>query len=166
MNLVCCLPFALFYNSSDSIVNHLIYKIGKHTMKSEVDLLKLCGVLGYEAIQKMFDSHMVSREQLEHVSYMWKQANKETYKIIVKSFNDGNNEFEEVVYINPNDMSDIIYQHTQSDEITLEQVLSSKDKFIADKMLSALNTVLDLRLKFGMECTKIKCAILILKNNT
>ena len=33
MNLVCCLPFALFYNSSDSIVNYLIYKIGSIKMK-------------------------------------------------------------------------------------------------------------------------------------
>ena len=135
-------------------------------MKSEVDLLKLCGVLGYEAIQKMFDSHMVSREQLEHVSYMWKQANKETYKIVIKSFNDGNNEFEEIVYINPEDMSDVVYQHTQGGELTLEEVLASKDKFTADKMLAALSTVLNLRLKFNMECTKIKCSILVLKNNT
>ena len=109
---------------------------------------------------------MINREQLEHVSYMWKQANKETYKIVVKSFNDGNNEFEEIVYINPNDMLDVVYQHTQGGESTLEQVLLSKDKFIVDKMLSALNTVLNLRLKFDMECTKIKCAILVLKNNT
>ena len=62
-------------------------------MKTEIDLLSLCGTLGFEAIQKMFDAHMIKRDQLEHVSYMWKQANKETYKIIVKSFNDGNNEF-------------------------------------------------------------------------
>ena len=68
-------------------------------MKSEIDLLKLCGVLGYEAIQKIFDNHMINREQLDNVSYMWKQANKDKYKIIVKSFNDGNNEFEEIVYI-------------------------------------------------------------------
>ena len=135
-------------------------------MKVEIDLIKLCGVLGYESIQKMYDSHMINREQLEHVSYMWKQANKETYKIVVKSFNDGNNEFEEVVYFNPNDMLDIVYQHTQGGESTLEQVLLRKDKFIVDKMLSALNTVLDLRLKFNMECTKIKCSILVLKNNT
>lgn len=135
-------------------------------MKTEIDLIKLCGVLGYEAIEKMYDSHMINRDQLEHVSYMWKQVNKETYKIIVKSFNDGNNEFEEVVYINPDDMLDVVYQHTQGGESTLEQVLLSKDKFIADKMLSALKTVLDLRLKFGMECAKIKCAVLILKNNT
>ena len=134
-------------------------------MKTEIDLLKLCGVLGYEAIQTMFDNYMINREQLEHVSYMWKQANKATYKIIVKSFNDGNNEFEEIIYINPNDMLDIVYQHTQGGESTLEQVLLSKDKFKADKMLSALNTVLDLRLKFNMECTCIKCAILLLENN-
>ena len=134
-------------------------------MKSEVDLIKLCGVLGYESIQKMYDSHMINREQLEHVSYMWKQANKETYKIIIKSFNDGNNEFEEIVYVNPNDMLGVVYQHTQGGESTLEQVLLSKDKFMADKMLSALNTVLNLRLKFDMECTKIKCSILVLKNN-
>ena len=134
-------------------------------MKAEIDLIKLCGVLGYESIQKMYDSHMIDREQLEHVSYMWKQANKETYKIVVKSFNDGNNEFEEIVYINPNDMLNVVYQHTQGGESTLEQVLLSKDKFIVDKMLSALNTVLNLRLKFDMECTKIKCAILVLKNN-
>lgn len=134
-------------------------------MKPEIDLLKLCGVLGYEAIQKMFDSNMINREQLNHVSYMWKQVNKETYKIVVKSFNDGNNEFEEVVYINPNDMLDIIYQHTQGGESTIEQVLLSKDKFMTDKMLSALNTVLNLRLQFNMECTNIKCAILVLKNN-
>lgn len=134
-------------------------------MKSEVDLLKSCGVLGYESIQKMYDSHMINREQLEHVSYMWKQANKETYKIVVKSFNDGNNEFEEIVYINPNDMLGVVYQHTQGGECTLEQVLENQDKFIVDKMLSALNTVLGLRLKFNMECTKIKCSILVLKNN-
>ena len=135
-------------------------------MKAEIDLIKLCGVLGYESIQKMYDSHMINREQLEHVSYMWKQANKETYKIVVKSFNDGNNEFEEIVYINPNDMLDVVYQHTQGGESTLKEVLLSKDKFIVNKMLSALNTVLNLRLKFDMECTKIKCAILVLKNNT
>ena len=134
-------------------------------MNTEIDLLKLCGVLGFEAIQTMFDNHMINREQLEHVAYMFKQVNKETYKIIVKSFNDGNNEFEEIVYINPNDMLDVVYQHTQGGESTLEQVLLSKDKFIVDKMLSALNTVLNLRLKFDMECTKIKCAILVLKNN-
>lgn len=134
-------------------------------MKTEIDLLNLCGTLGFEAIQKMFDAHMINREQLEHVSYMWKQANKETYKIIVKSFNDGNNEFEEIVYINPNYMLDITYQHTQGGEHTIEQVLQSKDKFIANKMLSALNTVLDLRLKFNMDCLNIKGAILVLKNN-
>lgn len=134
-------------------------------MKTEVDLLSLCGTLGYEAIQKMFDSHMINRDQLNHVSYMWKQANKETYKIIVKSFNDGNNEFEEIVYINPNNMLDIVYQHTQGGEMTIEQVLKSEDKFISDKMLSALNTVLNLRLQFNMNCTQIKCAILILNNN-
>lgn len=134
-------------------------------MKSETDLLKLCGVLGYESIQKMYDSHMINRDQLEYVSYMWKQVNKKTYKIIVKSFNDGNNEFEEIVYINPNDMLDVVYQHTQGGESTLEQVLSIKDKFIANKMLSALNTVKNLREAFGMECTKIKCSILVLKNN-
>lgn len=135
-------------------------------MKSEVDLLKLCGVLGYGAIQSMFDSNMINREQLEHVSYMWKQVNKETYKIIVKSFNDGNNEYEEIVYINPNDTLDVVYQHTQGGECTLKHVLANQDDFIVGKMLSALNTVLNLRLKFGMECTKIKCAILILKNIT
>ena len=134
-------------------------------MKSEIDLIKLCGALGYESIQKMFDSNMINREQLEYVSYMWKQANKETYKIIVKSFNDGNNEFEEIVYINPEDVLDVVYQHTQGGECTLKQLLVNQDAFIVGKMLSALNTVLNLRLKFGMECTKIKCAILILKNN-
>ena len=131
-------------------------------MKTEIDLLKLCGVLGYEAIQKMFDSHMINREQFEHVSYMWKQANKDKYKIIVKSFNDGNNEFEEIVYINPNDMLDVVYQHTQGDTLTIEQVFVSKDKFIADKMLSALKTVLKLRSQFNMHNTDIKCAYLML----
>ena len=134
-------------------------------MKTEIDLLKLCGLFGYESIQKMYDSNMINREQLEHVSYMWKQVNKKTYKIVVKSFNDGNNEFEEIVYINPEDVLDVVYQHTQGGECTLKQVLLSEDKFIVDKMLSALNTVLNLRLKFDMECTKIKCSILILKNN-
>lgn len=134
-------------------------------MKTEINLLSLCGTLGFEAIQKMFDSHMINREQLNHVSYMWKQANKETYKIIVRSFNDGNNEFEEIVYINPNDMLDIVYQHTQGGENTIEQVLQSKDKFIADKMLSALNTVRDLRLQFNMNCLNVKGAILVLNNN-
>lgn len=134
-------------------------------MKTEFDLLKLCSVLGFEAIQKMFDSHMINREQLEHVSYMWKQANKATYKIIVKSFNDGNNEFEEIVYINPNDVLDVSYQHTQGGTVTIEQVLVSKNKFIADKMLSALNTVLKLRSQFNMHNTDIKCAILILTNH-
>lgn len=134
-------------------------------MKTEIDLLNLCGLFGFEAIQKMFDSNMINRDQLNHVSYMYKQVNKETYKIIVKSFNDGNNEFEEVVYINPNDMLDITYQHTQGGESTIEQVIKCKDSFIAEKMLSALNTVLNLRLSFGMNCTDIKCAIMILKNN-
>lgn len=134
-------------------------------MKTEIDLLNLCGALGFEAIQKMFDTHMINREQLNNVSYMWTQANKETYKIIVKSFNDGNNEFEEIVYINPNNMLDIIYQHTQGGETTIEQVLQSKDKFIADKMLSALNTVLNLRLSFNMDCLNVKGAILVLNNN-
>ena len=129
-------------------------------MKTEIDLLNLCGALGFEAIQKMFNANMINREQLNNVSYMWRQANKETYKIIVKSFNDGNNEFEEIVYINPNNMLDIIYQHTQCNDVTIEQVLQSKDKFIADKMLSALNTVLNLRLQFNMKCTDIKCASL------
>ena len=134
-------------------------------MKSEIDLLKLCGVLGFEAIQTMFDNHMVNREQLEHVAYMFKQANKETYKIIVKSFNDGNNEFEEIVYINPNDVLDVSYQHTQGGTMTIEQVLVNKDKLVADKMLSALNTVLKLRSNFNIHNTNIKCAILILNNH-
>lgn len=134
-------------------------------MKTEINLLNLCGTLGFDAIQKMFDSNMINREQLDHVSYMWKQANKETYKIIVKSFNDGNNEFEEIVYINPNNLFDITYQHTQGGESTIEQVLQTKDKFIADKMLSALKTVLDLRLSFNMKCIDVKCAILLLNNN-
>lgn len=134
-------------------------------MKTEIDLLNLCGTLGFEAIQKMFDAHMINRDQLNHVSYMWKQANKETYKIVVKSFNDGNNEFEEVVYINPNNMLDITYQHTQGGEATIEQVLQSKDKFVAAKMLSALNTVLNLRLSFNTDCLNVKGAILVLTNN-
>lgn len=133
-------------------------------MKSEIDLLKLCGVVGIEAIQKMFDSHMINREQLEYVFYMYKQVNKDTYEIIVKSFNDGNNEFEEVVYINPNDVLDVSYQHTQGGVVTIEQVLLSKDKFIADKMLKALKTVFELRSKFNMHNTDIKCAMLILNN--
>lgn len=164
MNLVSCSPFALFYNSSDLLVNHLIYKIGSNEMKTEIDLLKLCGIVGIEAIQKMFDAHMINREQLEHVYYMFKQANNETYKIIVKSFNDGNNEFEEIVYINPNNVLDTSYQHTQGGTVTIEQVLNNKDKFIADKMLSALKTVFELRSKFNMKCTDIKCAMLILNN--
>ena len=134
-------------------------------MKSEIELLKLCGVLGFEAIQKMFDNHLINREQLEHVAYMFKQVNKETYKIIVKSFNDGNNEFEEIVYINPNDCLDVSYQHTQGGTMTIEQVISNKDKFIADKMLSALNTVLKLRSNFNMHNANVKCAILILTNH-
>ena len=133
-------------------------------MKAEIDLLKLCGVLGFEAIQVMFDNHMINREQLEHVAYMFKQVNKETYKIIVKAFNDGNNEFEEIVYINPNDVLDLSYQHTQGGTMTIEQVLMSKDKIIADKILSALNTVFELRSKFNMHNTNIKCTILILNN--
>ena len=36
MNLVCCLPFALFYNSSDLIMNHLIYKIGSKKMNTQL----------------------------------------------------------------------------------------------------------------------------------
>ena len=131
-----------------------------------IDLIKLCGALGYEAIQKMYGLHMINREQFEHVSYMWKQANKETYKIVVKSFNDGNNDFEEIVYINPDDTLDVVYKHTQGGEITLEKVIVSKDKLTAEKILSALNTVQDLRLKFGMECTKIRYAILLLENIT
>ena len=134
-------------------------------MNTEIDLLKLCGVLGFEAIQTMFDNHMINREQLEHVAYMFKQANKEKYKIIVKSFNDGNTEFEEIVYINPLDCLDIEYQHTQGDTMTIEQVIVNKDKPTADKMLSALNTVFELRSKFNMHNTNIKCAILILNNH-
>ena len=134
------------------------------SMKSEIDLIKLCGVVGMESIRAMFDNHMINRDQLEHVSYMFKQANKDTYKIIVKSFNDGNNEFEEIVYINPNDVLDVSYQHTQGGMMTIEQVLVSKDKFIADKMLSALKTVFELRSKFNMHNTDIKCAMLILTN--
>ena len=133
-------------------------------MKYEIDLLKLCAVLGIEAVQKMYDAHMINRDQLEHVYYMYKQANKDSYAITLKSFNDGNNEFEEIVYINPNDVLDISYQHTQGGTVTIEQVLISKDKFIADKMLSALKTVLELRSKFNMHNTDIKCAILILTN--
>lgn len=133
-------------------------------MKAEIDLLKLCSVVGIEAIQTMFDSHMIKREQLEHVTYMFKQATKETYKIIVKSFNDGNNEFEEVVYINPNNVLDTSYHHTQGGTVTIEQVLNSKDMVIADKMLSALKTVFELRSKFNMDNKNIKCAMLILNN--
>lgn len=36
MNLACCLPFALFYNSSDLIMNHLIYKIGNINMATQL----------------------------------------------------------------------------------------------------------------------------------
>lgn len=133
-------------------------------MKAEIDLLKLCSVVGIEAIQKMFDAHMINREQLEYVAYMFKQVNKETYKIIVKSFNDGNNEFEEIVYINPNNVLDISYQHTQGCTVTIEQVLVNKDKCIADKMLSALKKVFELRSKFNMHNEDIKCAMLILNN--
>lgn len=133
-------------------------------MKTEIDLLKLCGALGYEAIQTMFNNHMINREQLEHVAYTFKQVNKDTYKIIVKSFNDGNNEFEEIVYINPNDVLDISYQHTQGGTMTIEQVLINKDNAVANKMLSALKTVFELRSKFNMHNTDIKCAMLILTN--
>lgn len=133
-------------------------------MKAEIDLLKLCGVVGIEAIQTMFDSHMIKREQLEHVAYMFKQADKETYKIIVKSFNDGNNEFEEIVYINPNNVLDTSYQHTQGGTVSIEQVLNSKDMVITNKMLEALKTVFELRSKFNMDNKNIKCAMLILNN--
>ena len=47
MNLVCCLPFALFYNSSDLIMNHLIYKIGNMKMNTQ---LFFCEFKGYIAM--------------------------------------------------------------------------------------------------------------------
>ena len=132
------------------ITNHLSYKIGSNVMNTQIDLLSLCGVLGFEAIQNMFDANMINREQLEHVSYMWKQANKETYKIVLKSFNDGNNEWEEVVYINIKSLTEIEYHHTQAQAVTFEQVIDNKDKRVADKMISALNTVVKMRKQFKM----------------
>lgn len=128
-------------------------------MNTQIDLLNLCGVLGFEAIQKMFDANMINREQLEHVAFMWKQANKETYKIVLKSFNDGNNEFEEVVYINIKNLTEIEYHHTQAEVVTLEQVFSNNDKRVADKMLSALNTVVNTRKQFKMSTITIDCMI-------
>ena len=144
--------------------NHLIYKIGSNVMNTQIDLLNLCGVLGFEAIQNMFDANMINREQLEHVSYMWKQVNKKTYKITVRSFNDGNSEFEEIVYIDPCDVMEVNYQHTQGGEQSLESVIINQDKYIAEKMLSALNSVLKMRQQFNMSCSSIKCAILLLNN--
>lgn len=58
MNLVCCLPFALFYNSSDLIVNHLIYKIGNMKMNTQ---LFFCEFKGY--IATAFD---ITKLGLEH----------------------------------------------------------------------------------------------------
>ena len=58
MNLVCCLPFALFYNSSDSIVNYLIYKIGSLKMHTQ---LFFCEFKGY--IATAFD---IAQLELDH----------------------------------------------------------------------------------------------------
>ena len=46
MNLVSCLPLYMFYNSSDLIVNHLIYKIGSKKMNTQ---LFFCEFKGYIA---------------------------------------------------------------------------------------------------------------------
>ena len=46
MYLVWCSPLTVFYNSSDSIVNHLIYKIGGIKMNTQ---LFFCEFKGYIA---------------------------------------------------------------------------------------------------------------------
>ena len=46
MNLVSCLPLYMFYNSSDLIMNHLIYKIGSKKMDTQ---LFFCEFKGYIA---------------------------------------------------------------------------------------------------------------------
>ena len=58
MNLVSCLPFALFYNSSDLIMNHLIYKIGSIKMHTQ---LFFCEFKGY--IATAFD---IAQLELDH----------------------------------------------------------------------------------------------------
>ena len=128
-------------------------------MNTEFDLLNLCAVLGIEAIQKMYDAHMINREQLEHVYYMYKQANKESYAITVKSFNDGNNVYDEIVYIDVKNITDITYKHTQADAVTIGQVFENKDKQTADKIISALNTVMALRKQFKMSTGSLSCMI-------
>lgn len=66
MNLVCCLPFALFYNSSDLIMNHLIYKIGSIKMKQS------------NTVKKAIVSMLNAYQTIKHVHYSLNVENKYT----------------------------------------------------------------------------------------
>ena len=132
-------------------------------MNIQIDLYKLCGTLGFEAIQKMFDANMVNRDQLNNVSYMWKQANKGSYDITVRSVNDGNNTYDEIVYFDIKSPLLASHSHTMSENITLAECINNIDTKRLKLILDGLETIKNLREMFGMPTSMLNMSIAVAK---
>lgn len=118
-------------------------------MEISIDLYKLCYATGFETLCKMYDAGMITREQLNDVSYYWKQANKQTYKFELNCFNDGNNCFEDIVIINV-DKLEASHGHTMMPFKDLYELSTTDQDDRVQMIYNCLETVLKIRTKFGM----------------
>ena len=82
MNLVCCLPLYMFYNSSDLIMNHLIYKIGKIKMQTQ---LFFCEFKGY--IATAFDIASLDLDSLFDIYEAYLDSNMSVFHFVNSNFN-------------------------------------------------------------------------------
>ena len=131
-------------------------------MKANIDLYKLAATIGEDKSLELIGAGIVERHVMHSVLNEYKQLNKFTYAFTTTFFNDGNNVFEETIYL---DFKKHVYtyKHTMTDHIDMNICINNNDQAKLKLFHNAFMRVFEMHKNFGIVHSKSKIYISVLE---
>jgi len=134
--------------------------------KQNIDLYKLVAAIGEEASLNLITSGIVERHVIHAILKEYKELNKDFYTFTMNAFNDGNNCFEDCIYIESFKSNKFTHSHTMSENADMLEILN---KDVSDIRLvlfkKAFQRIVDIHTRFGLRHLNAELWLNVLTNN-
>lgn len=138
-------------------------------LTANIDLCNTFVTIGEDAMSKMVDAGIITKADFLDVLFLNKQASKDSYVFNMNCVNDGNNTYEDTIYVSVKDLSKIGHAHTMTSYKTMFDLMQEKQDKELKMILDSIKHVIELRKKFKMSLHFLEVAektlLDYLKNN-
>ena len=119
-------------------------------LSTTIDLCNTFVTIGENNLSKMVDAGIIEKSDFLDVLFLYKQANKDSYSFNMNCVNDGNNTYEDTIYISVKDLSKIGHAHTMTSYKTMFDLMQEGQDKELKMILNSIQHVIGLRKKFKM----------------